>query len=428
MTAEIAILNRLAVSLAADSAVTLSGRAQQKVYNTVNKLFALSKYRPVGIMVYGNAEFMGVPWETVIKIHRNSLGQQEFPRLKDYLDDFIKAIESSPALALEGEERRFVQNTVRGYLLLIRSMITERLESAINEAGIIGEDVVSRIASEIIAKQGAKWEAASLLPSIPADHEQVVLAKYGEIIAKALGEVFQEFPLSEALKSQLLRNVTQLFTRNIFPKSVSGVVVAGFGRDDTYPSLEAIRIAGRVCGKAKYKVDQSAIISEDMGAVIVPFAQSEMVATFMEGGDPRLTKVLASFLEEVFANSPTRVLDTLTGLGDDKKLEFLEKWKTVGSELLADYNERMRRFKREEFIDPVINAVAALPKDELAAMAEALVNLTSFKRKVTLETETVGGPIDVAVISKGDGFIWIKRKHYFKPELNPHFVENYFRQ
>ncbi len=130
----------------------------------------------------------------------------------------------------------------------------------------------------------------------------------------------------------------------------------------------------------------------------------------------------------MFANSPTRVLDTLTGLGDDKKLEFLEKWKTVGSELLADYNERMRRFKREEFIDPVINAVAALPKDELAAMAEALVNLTSFKRKVTLETETVGGPIDVAVISKGDGFIWIKRKHYFKPELNPHFVENYFRQ
>jgi len=66
-----------------------------------------------------------------------------------------------------------------------------------------------------------------------------------------------------------------------------------------------------------------------------------------------------------------------------------------------------------------------LPKDELAAMAESLVNLTSFKRKVTLETETVAGPIDVAVISKGDGFIWIKRKHYFKAELNPQFFANY---
>jgi hypothetical protein len=46
----------------------------------------------------------------------------------------------------------------------------------------------------------------------------------------------------------------------------------------------------------------------------------------------------------------------------------------------------------------------------------------------SLDAETVGGPIDVAVLSKGDGFIWIKRKHYFKPELNPHFLTNYFEQ
>jgi hypothetical protein len=25
----------------------------------------------------------------------------------------------------------------------------------------------------------------------------------------------------------------------------------------------------------------------------------------------------------------------------------------------------------------------------------------------------------VAVISRGDGFVWVKRKHYFPPELNP---------
>jgi hypothetical protein len=44
-----------------------------------------------------------------------------------------------------------------------------------------------------------------------------------------------------------------------------------------------------------------------------------------------------------------------------------------------------------------------------------------------MDAETVGGAIDVAVISKGDGFVWIKRKHYFRPELNGHFQENYFR-
>ena len=39
-----------------------------------------------------------------------------------------------------------------------------------------------------------------------------------------------------------------------------------------------------------------------------------------------------------------------------------------------------------------------------------------------MSDETVGGPIDVAVVSKGDGFIWIKRKHYFDPVLNQRFI------
>lgn len=66
--------------------------------------------------------------------------------------------------------------------------------------------------------------------------------------------------------------------------------------------------------------------------------------------------------------------------------------------------------------------VSILPKDELGAMAEALINLTSLKRRVTTEKETVGGPTDVALISKGDGFVWVKRKHYFESGLNPDFV------
>jgi hypothetical protein len=78
MTAEIAIMNKTAVALAADSAVTFSGDEGYKIFNTVNKLFALSKYHPVGIMVFGNAEFMGVPWETVIKIYRAKLGKTKF--------------------------------------------------------------------------------------------------------------------------------------------------------------------------------------------------------------------------------------------------------------------------------------------------------------------------------------------------------------
>jgi len=71
--------------------------------------------------------------------------------------------------------------------------------------------------------------------------------------------------------------------------------------------------------------------------------------------------------------------------------------------------------------------VASLPKDELGSMAESLVNLTKFKRRISTQQETVGGPIDVAVITKGDGFVWTKRKHYFKPELNPRYISRITR-
>ena len=100
---------------------------------------------------------------------------------------------------------------------------------------------------------------------------------------------------------------------------------------------------------------------------------------------------------------------------------------TSGQEKLKEQLEELLKFRQRKFVDPVLEVLRFLPKDELAAMAEALVNLTSFKRRVSTSVESVGGPIDVAVISKGDGLIWVKRKHYFRPELNPHFIANYFR-
>ena len=55
------------------------------------------------------------------------------------------------------------------------------------------------------------------------------------------------------------------------------------------------------------------------------------------------------------------------------------------SKLLDEFFEQVRVHKREEHVDPILSMVRVLPKDELAAMAEALVNLTAFKRRMTDE-------------------------------------------
>lgn len=91
------------------------------------------------------------------------------------------------------------------------------------------------------------------------------------------------------------------------------------------------------------------------------------------------------------------------------------------SQRLAGYKMVIDDHVSEKYTKKVTEMIEFLPKQDLAYMAESLVNLTAFKRKVSNDNETVGGPIDVAIISKGDGFIWVKRKHYFDKDLNHHY-------
>lgn len=87
MTAIVGVLNKHAVAIAADSAVTMGNT--HKVINSANKIFTLSKYHPVAVMTYSNAAFMGTPWDIIIKEYRKQLGDNSFPFLEDYVNDFI---------------------------------------------------------------------------------------------------------------------------------------------------------------------------------------------------------------------------------------------------------------------------------------------------------------------------------------------------
>ena len=85
----------------------------------------------------------------------------------------------------------------------------------------------------------------------------------------------------------------------------------------------------------------------------------------------------------------------------------------------------MDKYISTNYIDKLLDTVAFLSKEDMADMAESLVRMTCLKRHITTDEESVGGPVDVAIVTKGDGFIWKKRKHYFDAELNTQFFERY---
>ena len=117
-------------------------------------------------------------------------------------------------------------------------------------------------------------------------------------------------------------------------------------------------------------------------------------------------------------------IKNIKNLDEKVKKTMIDEFKKDMSMFIEKFKEETKIFSREVHYEPIEDVVSLLPKDELGIMAETLINLTSFKRKVSLDEESVGGPTDVAIISKGDGFVWIKRKHYFKPELNPDYFRN----
>lgn len=61
---------------------------------------------------------------------------------------------------------------------------------------------------------------------------------------------------------------------------------------------------------------------------------------------------------------------------------------------------------------------APMPIQDAADLAEFLAYATCMYTKFKRGAATVGGPIEVAAITKHEGFKWIKRKHYFDMALN----------
>jgi len=95
----------------------------------------------------------------------------------------------------------------------------------------------------------------------------------------------------------------------------------------------------------------------------------------------------------------------------DKVAKSIEK---IGDRIMSE--------ARREHAIPLRRVLGVLPVDEMADLAETLINLQSLKEKVTKNSETVGGPVDVAIITKNEGLLWAKRKHFFDIGLNSRFV------
>lgn len=64
-------------------------------------------------------------------------------------------------------------------------------------------------------------------------------------------------------------------------------------------------------------------------------------------------------------------------------------------------------------------AMPPMPIQDAIDLGYFLVELTATFTRFKPGAHTVGGPIEIAAITKHEGFKWVRRKHYFATNLNP---------
>jgi hypothetical protein len=109
VTTEIAVFNRLGIALASDSAVTITDGRHVKIFDTADKLFELSAEHPIALVINGNMDCLGVPWEVVAKEFRRREGRTQRLTVSDWAYDFVSFVENY-SLISESNAGGYVDN------------------------------------------------------------------------------------------------------------------------------------------------------------------------------------------------------------------------------------------------------------------------------------------------------------------------------
>jgi len=410
MSAEVAIIKNDCVVLAADSAVTIGN----KHYNTDCKLFQLAENLPVGVMFFGRGTLCGVDLATLLKMFRQQIPQTPKQNLKEYPEAFVDFLQSKvetlfPHALQVRQLRHDADSWTNQYLRILNRAIDHLEDKKYNERKEFLTEEELHAASRRFIQSEIKELQENLSCWSVTDIHKWLATQTSDQIRKSIQDFCTYetmYRSGEDLIGEQESLLADLFVENYLRSSdregSSGIVFAGYGTANVYPSVVCLVLDGIADNQVKFRYDDDKslnvsekLLSDDNErlniAEVIPFAQAtEMVELYTRGISFSLYDEIGSRLEAVLARHKVSA-------GKSKAI-------------VEEINEAILEYSRENYSGALLGNIGLLPPEETAQLAELLIKLTSFRQHVSDEAEEVAEPIDVAVISKADGFIWHKRK------------------
>jgi hypothetical protein len=376
MTAEIAILNKSAVALAADSAVTISaGSSQEKIYDSADKLFELSCNDPIGVMINNDMNFMEVPLPVLIKKYRSK--KLNFAKIPNAAMDFLQYLNEFGLTTPEAVNLRHLSRQIAPLIDLIQNRSQEALAKIFYDrpfAEVVAEQVANEI--RVVRRLLERSKSAKFISEGEVSLSDIERAEISKIVSTKLTSATDE------QRAEVCKMILENFDKVGWTPSTTGIVVAGFGREDLFPTLISFEIYGMIAGSLKYIETNNVDVDRNGDrAKVIPFAQKEMVERFLYGLDEGIERKIKQFCQSSVPEIANKLILSLELPEDERKAliaEALDAEKAFLEGLAEKSFEAIRRQSQSEIED----MVEFMPKPEMAKMAEALVNLTSIKRRV----------------------------------------------
>ena len=372
MTAIVGTLNRRGVAFAADSAATYTTNETRKITNNTNKLFELSKKHPVGIAIYNNLDFYGVPWEVIIKTYRDSyLKDNSFPKLSQYINSFLKYVKEVvlPQIPVTDQKGALA--------FIIQKLKNESVDTAKNRLGEKGADINSQnIFAEIIpflsklSKDYTKHNRTSVLKN----YKKNQLIEYaGDIIDNLLSDILQDQACPQNFKQIFIDALFNIIIADTpVYLSQTGLVFWGYGEEELFPSYYQYEVTLAMDGLIKYVKLDKYEVSNDNYACVVPFAQTDVANTVVRGIDQKLRDAINLNLKNAFNDFRNSVVNVLRTSG--APAEILTALNNLNTNEQADFFIRdTNNFISQNYTNKLLDTVAFLSKEDLADMAESLV-------------------------------------------------------
>ena len=400
MSTGVCIINRNGIALAADSAGTyISDTGNKMFYNSMDKVFSISENNICGLIAYGNMSIYNVSVEQLIKeftLYLNSKTPfNDFFEVWQYFESYIKERYQYYKFdeAEKGYCKWFIGTFLNNWGIRIKNVATEK--DADLQIGLIINDLRKYI------DEHKKILGFNINKYIKTEHIDIYQDQVEAIVPEL--KIYPDY------YNQLWDLLCEYFELSIGSESdnPTGLFFAGYGAEDAFPKYLHIEIHKIFKDKIKF-IEEKRFVGNGVNSEIIPLAQGEVIYTFCRGISTNFRNLIPEKTNAIIMSH----IDALSSL--DFSDEQKEKIKNELSNCKAQLTNEINTEIHINNVQPIFDSVQSIALPEMAFLAESLVNITTLKRTFSLDgkQQTVGGPTDVAVLSKADGFVWIKQKHY----------------